>query len=255
MASSLTPHVSRFLFHVLVAPFLLSPATAQVHGGPVSQQGGPLSGISTNVGNGSRPVHEPGRSVRDSSAGPLTSGPVRGSVTGNILSGPVSAVSSGPMTEHRPVSGGGPVSSWSAEAIADRAGAPPGEPPPEPLTDLGALQEELRAVQPLPLTPGAEPSLTEPSLTEPSLTEPEPTPEQESAEEQPADSDESRSDSQVVTSPPEEPLAAPEAEAAQPPPAPETASDENSAAAEESNAEQEQPEQEQPAPETPAPQP
>jgi hypothetical protein len=131
-----------------------APARAEVGGEPVRQGSGPLSDLSTNGGAGSGPVHQRGRSVRDGSMGNLGGNPVRGSVTGDVRSGPVSELSVGPATESRPVTGGGTVTDSSAGAVKKDITSPLGEMISAPLHELGPLQEQLRAVQPLPrLTP------------------------------------------------------------------------------------------------------
>lgn len=127
-----------------------SSARAQLTGDPVHDRSGSLSNLSTNVGAGSAPVHERGRSVRESSRLRLGGNPVRGSVTGDLRSGPVSELSVGPVTASHPVTGGGSVTESSAGAVKKDINSPLGELISEPLTDLGPLQEQLRAVQPVP---------------------------------------------------------------------------------------------------------
>lgn len=118
---------------------LSSPAIAQVPGGPVRQGSGPIRELSTNVGTGSGPVRESGGSVHEGTAGRLSGNPVRGSVTGNLLSGTVSDISAGPVTSGRAISGGSPL----REGIA------------EPVHGLDRLQQQLRAIQPLPREEGS----------------------------------------------------------------------------------------------------
>ena len=131
---------------------LSSSAPAQVRGGPVSQDGGPLSDISTNVGAGSRSVHDYGGNLGARSAGPLGGNPVRESVTGDVHTGPVSELSAGSVTASRPVSGGGTVTDSSAGAVTKNIDSPIREGIAQPLRDLGPLQERMRAIQPIPRT-------------------------------------------------------------------------------------------------------
>jgi hypothetical protein len=75
---------------------------------------------------------------------------VRGSVTGNVVSGPVSDISVGSVTASRPVAGGGSVAGASVGAVKKNTDSPLGEMISQPLRELGPLQEQLRAIQPLP---------------------------------------------------------------------------------------------------------
>ena len=187
----------------------LSPAWigAQLSDGPVSGTGGPLSERSTNVGVDSAPVYEPRRSLSDAGDGTLSGDPVRGSITGDLVSGPVSDVSSGPVTEHQPVSGGGSVGAASIGSVKKDLTSPLREMTSEPVRDLAGLQQQLRAIQPLPRNPQPE----------------EATAEQPTAE-QPAAADEATRDTAAepssepvqVAEPEEHPVEVPEASAPTP---------------------------------------
>jgi hypothetical protein len=145
---------SRFTFHasrlVLLAVLLsrLSAAHGQVRSNPVHQGTGPLSDLSTNVGAGSGPVHERGRSVRDGSLGTLSGNAVRDGGRGGMLSGPVSDISAGPVTSGQPVSGGGTMTDAGAGAVKKDANSPLGERISQPVRELGPLLDQLRALQP-----------------------------------------------------------------------------------------------------------
>jgi hypothetical protein len=125
-------------------------AMAQVGGGPVRQDSRPVSEGSSNVGAGSGPVHDSGGSVREGNAGRLSGNSVRGSVTADVLSGPVSDISAGPVTSRQPVSGGGTVTDSSAGAVTKDIDSPIREGIAEPVQGLGRLQQQLRAIEPLP---------------------------------------------------------------------------------------------------------
>ena len=136
----------------LAATLALSSAVAvaQVGGGPVRQDSRPVSEGSTNVGTGSGPVHDSGGSVHEGNAGRLSGNSVRGSVTADVLSGPVSDISAGPVTSRQPVSGGGTVTDSSAGAVTKDVDSPIREGIAEPVLGLGRLQQQLRAIEPLP---------------------------------------------------------------------------------------------------------
>lgn len=144
---------SRFFILLGLTATLALPcaaAIAQVGGGPVRQDSRPVSEGSTNVGAGSGPVHDSGGSVREGNAGRLSGNSVRGSVTGDLVSGPVSDISAGPVTSRQPVSGGGTVTDSSAGAVTKDVDSPIREGIAEPVQGLGRLQQQLRAIEPLP---------------------------------------------------------------------------------------------------------
>jgi hypothetical protein len=145
-ASRLTLHASHVL---LILAFVVRIAHAQVRGKPVHQDTGPLSEMSTNVGAGSGPVHQWGRSVSDGSLGTLGGNAVRDSASGDVRSGPVSDISVGAVTSGRPVSGSGTVTDASAGAVKKDVDSPLGERISQPVRDLGPLLEQLHAVQPV----------------------------------------------------------------------------------------------------------
>lgn len=137
----------------LVVLFDVACAYAQVHSDPVHTDSRPLADVSANVGAGSQPVHESGRSVRDGSLGGLGGlggNSVRDSVSGDVRSGPVSDVSAGPVTSWRPVSGGGTMTDASVGSVGSDTRAGIAEQALQPVRDLGPLVEQLRAIQPLP---------------------------------------------------------------------------------------------------------
>ena len=110
---------------------------------------GPVSGLSTNVGDGSGPVR--GSVGAGSLNGGRFSGkPVRGSVTGDVVSGPFSDISAGSVTADNPMAGGGSVGQASAGAVKKDVDSPLGQMISAPLRDLGPLQDRLRAIRPLP---------------------------------------------------------------------------------------------------------
>ena len=135
------------LISLALSPTLIA---AQLSEGTVRDVGGPLSDLSTNVGDNSGPVYQPGSSITEGNASRLSGNPVRGSVSADLVSGPVSDISVGPVTANLPVTGGGPVEASSAGSVKKDIASPLGEMISEPLHDLGLLQQELRAIQPLP---------------------------------------------------------------------------------------------------------
>ncbi len=175
---------------------------------PVSVEGGPLSERSTNVGAGSGPIYEPGRSVSESSAGPLSGDSVRGSATGTVISGPVSEFSSGAVTEHVPVSGGGSVETATVGSVKKDLASPLGQMTSEPVSDLRPLQEQLRAIQPLPRNapPVDESTTEEPAADQPAA--PDVTTQEIQAE--------PVSEPVQIAEPPETPVEVPEASAPAP---------------------------------------
>jgi len=128
-------------------------ASAEVEGKSVSEDSGPVSDLSTNVRDGSRPVHERGRTTRESSVGSV------GSDTGNsageasiapMKSGTVSDITAGSVTSNR--------SLRRERNEARLAPAPPRMAPDgsseeqvywEPAFDLDGLLEDLGAVEPM----------------------------------------------------------------------------------------------------------
>ena len=133
----------------LVLLLFLAVAQARVLAQTAGLSSGPVSGLSTNVEDGSGPVHG---SVGSGSlnAGPLSGNPVRGSVTGDVVSGPFSEISVGPATANYPMAGGGTVGQASAGAVKKDLDSPLGQMFSAPLRELGPLQDRLRAIQPLP---------------------------------------------------------------------------------------------------------
>lgn len=135
---------------VLAVVLSVTGARGQMHSDPVHTDGRPLADVSANVGAGSRPVYENGRSVSESSLGRLSGNSVRGSVSGDVHSGPVSDVSAGPVTSWQPVSGGGTMTDASAGSVHSEMRAEMAAQALEPVRDLGPLVEQLRAIQPVP---------------------------------------------------------------------------------------------------------
>ena len=127
-----------------------SGAHAEMPGGPVRRDSGPLRELSTNVGDGSGPVRESGGTLREASAGRLSGNSVRGSVSGDLVSGPVSDISAGPVTSGRSMSGHGTVTDVSAGAVTKDIDSPIREGIAAPVHSLGPLREQLRALEPLP---------------------------------------------------------------------------------------------------------
>ena len=125
-------------------------ALAQTVGGPVRSDSGPLSEHSTSVEAGSRPVHDYGRGVRDGNPNQLSGNPVRESVAGDVVSGPVSEASVGSVTSDRTLIDDPSIGTVAVGAVRKDEAAPLRALGGQPLTDLGALQQQLRAVQPLP---------------------------------------------------------------------------------------------------------
>ena len=119
-----------------------APAPAQ----SVSVDGGPLDEVSRPVSEGSRNVHERGRTVSEGSSGSMKSGPVRDSRTRGMVSGPVSEVSSGPVGDGRPMTGGGSQREASSGAVKNELDRSLGEQLSNP-RQLQALQDSLRALR------------------------------------------------------------------------------------------------------------
>lgn len=130
--------------------YLAAPAAAQLSGTSVSEDSGPLSEISTNVRSGSRPVHERGRSVRESSAGPLSGSTAGESSVAPVRSGTFSDISAGTVGSARSVR--------REKAESRLQPAPPrlgiGRPLPdpvywEPVSNLDKLIEDLASIEPV----------------------------------------------------------------------------------------------------------
>lgn len=134
----------------LVVAALASPAAGQLGGRSVSEDSGPVSEMSTNVRTNSRPVHEGGRSVRESSVGSLSGNSTRESSVAPMKSGTFSDISAGTV---------GSARSLRREIAQERlAPAPPrlrlerAEPAPiywEPVYELDGLVEDLGSIEPL----------------------------------------------------------------------------------------------------------
>lgn len=128
---------------------LAAPLAAEVGSdGPVRPSGGSLRDLSGTTSTGSRPVHESGRSVRSSSAGPLSGSSVRGSTSGTLSSGSVRDITVGAVTEDPPRLPPIPFGAIpSADADTDEPALA------APADSLHGLAQELRAVEPLPSDP------------------------------------------------------------------------------------------------------
>jgi hypothetical protein len=216
-----TIHTTRYSVSLLVASLLAAPAGAELPGGPVRRDSGPISELSANVGADSGPVRGSGGSLQGRTAGALGGNSVRESVTGDVRSGPVSELSVGPVTAGEPVSGGGTVGDASAGAVMKDLASPIGERITSPLRELGPLQEALRTLQPLPRNApggGVQPGLDEAALWEESEVADEAERSElesrlEEAPEPPAAPEESGGDTAAEDEPPtdEEPAASSEA--------------------------------------------
>jgi hypothetical protein len=134
---------------VVAGLFLAGSALAQVRqpGESLSagEGAGPLSDVSTNVGHGSRAVHDEAQTLGETSGGPVRSGPISDWNTRSMLSGPVSSMSQGPVYEPRPSLSGGSVTEASAGAVKHDVTSPLGTRISDPLRELGPLQEQMRA--------------------------------------------------------------------------------------------------------------
>lgn len=134
---------------LLLAGSVASTALAQVRqpGETLSAGGGAglLSDVSTNVGDGSRPVHDGAETLGETSGGPVRSGPVSDWNTRSMLSGPVSSMSQGPMYQRSPSLSGGSITEASAGAVKHDITSPLGSRISDPLRELGPLQEQMRA--------------------------------------------------------------------------------------------------------------
>jgi hypothetical protein len=85
-----------------------------------------------------------------SAAADLGATPVRASVTGDVRSGTLSDVSLPPFTLRQPVAGTGTVTDVSAGTVTRDNASTQGERLTQPVRDLAALQEQMRAINPLP---------------------------------------------------------------------------------------------------------
>lgn len=129
---------------------LATPVPAQLGGKSVTEDAGPVSELSTNVSNGSRPVHESGRTTHESSVGPLSGNSTHESSTGPMTSGTMSDITVGSVTSSR--------SLRRERNEARLAPAPPRMAPDgaveqplmwEPVYELDGLVEELGAIEPM----------------------------------------------------------------------------------------------------------
>jgi hypothetical protein len=137
-----------------LAALLPVAAVAQLKSQPVSVGSGPLRELSTNAGYGSAATSNRGGTVGEGSLGTLSGNSVAGSITGPLTAGPISDINAGPVTSRQPVSGGGTLSDAKAGAVTKDVDEPlrvaPQLPVAELVSDLRPLQEELRAIRPLP---------------------------------------------------------------------------------------------------------
>ncbi len=129
---------------------------AQMTSGPVSEGSGPLSELSTNTRDGSRPVHERARTLSDDRDTRLSGAPVRGSIGGPLRSGAVSDVTVGSVRGAGGTLREQTVGEGSAGSVKKDVDAPLHEFSAEPLHDFGLLQHELRHVRPLAQDPAAD---------------------------------------------------------------------------------------------------
>ncbi len=186
-------HIRLFETCCLLWAALLSSAVAsgQVHGGPVRQgDSGPVSQGSRDVRSGSGPVYEPGISVGQSGSPPISGSSVRESATADVRSGPVEDFSSGPVTSGQTVAGSGAVSDTKTYTFTHDVESLIG--PGVPAHSLSHLQEQIRAIQPLPPEGAAteeEAAAQPPAAEEAPAGEPvtEPTPEEEITPEEPSE--------------------------------------------------------------------
>lgn len=140
--------MTRLLASIILLLCVQHLAAAEMNSRAVSDGSGPLSGMSTNVGG--RPVHDPGRSMREGSADRLSDGSVRGSANLNMSSGSLSELSVGAVRDRYVLM---PNAAAAAGALANQLGSPQGEMLTQPQEELAPLQEQLRGVQPLPRDP------------------------------------------------------------------------------------------------------
>jgi hypothetical protein len=135
---------------LVVIGFPCRSSQAQVKSRPVSEGSGPVSEISTNVGTGSAPVHVRGQTVRTGNPARLSGNSVRASAARDVRSGPVSEISAGPVSAQRQSRKTVMMTDSSAGAVKLDRDSAIGERIADPLRELGALQDQLRNVQPLP---------------------------------------------------------------------------------------------------------
>lgn len=125
------------------------PALSQVRqpgeGISAGEGAGILSDVSTNIGAGSRSMHDGALTIGETSGGPVRSGPVRDPNTRGMLSGPVSSMSRGPVYERRGSLSGGSMTEASAGTVKQDSSHPLGTRISDPLRELGPLQEQMRA--------------------------------------------------------------------------------------------------------------
>lgn len=116
---------------------------AEVAGKAAGEDSPAIGETSTNVGAGSAPVHQRGRTVHESSRGPLSGKSVHESTTGTVTSGPTADISRGAISDQR----------RPARNIVVT-------PQVEPLhdSDLERITEMLRAIKPLPRDTTAPPA-------------------------------------------------------------------------------------------------
>jgi hypothetical protein len=133
---------ARAIATLLLLAALAAPARGQLSGKAASEGNPALGDDSTNVRDGSRPVHERGRTVRETSAGRLGGRSVHGSGPIGLNSGSVSDSSQGAVSDHG-------------------REAPPPAPRVEPIgaADLERLTETIRAIRPLPRDEAPDPAV------------------------------------------------------------------------------------------------
>ncbi len=107
----------------------------------------PVSTGSSPVSARRRSVHDGARTIGESSAGSVKSGPISDGNNRSMLSGPMSDVSRGPMTNPRPMLNGGAVTEGSAGPVKYDRADPLGERISQPLHELSALQQRLRELR------------------------------------------------------------------------------------------------------------
>ncbi|MBI4519037.1 MAG: hypothetical protein HY699_24870 [Deltaproteobacteria bacterium] len=154
-----------FVVVVSFAGLLLQPAAAEVTEGQaraLAQAAAPVSEAAGSVRRGSLSVHE-------GSVGSMHSRPVRDGRGRSMHSGPVSELGAGSVYDS--VGAGGAAGELSVGAVKKDRAAPLGAPISQPLRELGALQEQLRAIEPVPLDAvSSEPPVAE-ELSETALDE------------------------------------------------------------------------------------
>lgn len=123
-----------------------SPGDSAVseHSRSIGETGVPVSAGSRPMRDGSRPIGESSWAVVD---GRARFGSVRDLSSRSMLSGPVSSLSRGPMTQPRVGAQGGSMTAASSGAVKHDRDRPLGTRISQPLRELGALQEQLRALR------------------------------------------------------------------------------------------------------------